>query len=260
MAKGVSADDPNERKHRAIVPPGDGIGPSPEISTQILALETSGREASVAVLESAGGELQLLREIALSAEQRTAQALAPAVRELLDAVEWCPQTVKLIAVVIGPGSFTGLRIGVTFAKTFAYAVDAHVVGVNALAVLAEQAGSTSMPLWTVMDAQRQELYAARWENPGGIEKGADPTRILPIAEWLSALRPGDSVTGLPLHKLRPKLSADVRVVDPRQWRPMAGSVGVVGWRSVLRGKTEDMWKLAPRYYRLSAAEEKRLAP
>src|SRR3972149_6836639 len=99
--------------------------------------------------------------------QRTAQILAPGVRDLLDAHDWAPASIQLIAVAIGPGSFTGLRIGVTMAKTFAYAVGAQVIGVNTLAVLAEQARHLSGPLWTVMGDQRQALYAAKFVDGGG---------------------------------------------------------------------------------------------
>ncbi|MEX0712672.1 MAG: tRNA (adenosine(37)-N6)-threonylcarbamoyltransferase complex dimerization subunit type 1 TsaB, partial [Pirellulales bacterium] len=90
---------------------------------RILALETSGKSGSVAVLR---GDV-LLAEEPLEPSQRSAQSLAPAMRQLLEAVAWTPRDVQLVAVTLGPGSFTGLRVGVTTAKTFAYAVGAVVV-------------------------------------------------------------------------------------------------------------------------------------
>ena len=233
------------------------FGPSPGVvgglsnPTRILALETSGRDASVAVLEAVGGDARLLREVTLSGMQRTAQILAPGVRDLLDAHDWAPASIQLVAVAIGPGSFTGLRIGVTMAKTFAYAVGAQVIGVNTLAVLAEQARHLSGPLWTVMDAQRQELYAAKFVDGVGSE-----TRIVGEVDWLAALQPGDRVTGPALRKLQPRLPAGVEVVDASLWQPLAKAVGVVGWREFQAGRRDDVWKLAPHYYRQSAAEEK----
>ena len=63
----------------------------------------------------------MLAEQPLDPTRRSAQTLAPAIATLLDAVEWRPADVELVAVATGPGSFTGLRIGVTTAKAFAYA-------------------------------------------------------------------------------------------------------------------------------------------
>src|SRR5262245_21398293 len=129
-----------------------------------IAIETSGRVGSVAALKCEGDRADILGEIILGEDQRTAQRLAPAIRELLSDVSWSPADVELVAVAVGPGSFTGLRIGVTAAKSFAYAVGAQIVGVNTLAVLAAQAPPSAAPLWTVMDAQRRELFAARFTD------------------------------------------------------------------------------------------------
>jgi len=84
---------------------------------RILALETSDTAGSAALLD---GE-RLLAEKLLAQGQRSARALAPAVRELLTDAGWQPKDVELVAVTVGPGSFTGLRVGVTTAKAFAYA-------------------------------------------------------------------------------------------------------------------------------------------
>src|SRR4029077_17224460 len=106
---------------------------------RILAIETSGRTASVAALEAADGDVVLLQEAATTRDERTAQALFPVLKVMLQEVGWAPDAIELWTVGVGPGSFTGLRIGVTLAKTFAYAAGAEVIGVNTLAVLAEQA-------------------------------------------------------------------------------------------------------------------------
>src|SRR5688572_20388398 len=93
---------------------------------------------SVAALEG-----ELVAEMELDSARRTAQTLVPALDVLLRQVAWKPQDVDLIAVTQGPGSFTGLRIGVTTAKTFAYACGAAIVGVNTLAAIARQVPASS---------------------------------------------------------------------------------------------------------------------
>jgi tRNA threonylcarbamoyladenosine biosynthesis protein TsaB len=256
---------------------------------RILAIESSGRESSVAALDGDGDDAQLIKETLLTGRGRTAEALAPTLKGLFDAVGWSAGAIELIAVTVGPGSFTGLRIGVTTAKTLAYAVGADVIGVNTLAVLAEQVADAVGPLWAVIDAQRHELFAAQFRTAGDCplfspqtnapptsadrEKGTVPfrfpvpfpvplpvctvdTRIVREAEWLTSLRPGDLVTGPALERLQSQLPAGVDVADERCWQPTAGVVGQVGWRDYQAGRRDDLWKLVPQYYRLSAAEEK----
>jgi tRNA threonylcarbamoyladenosine biosynthesis protein TsaB len=224
---------------------------------RIVAIETSGRHGSVAALSGETGEAQLLRQIALGDEQRTAQALAPALRQLLSDVSWAPRSVEMVAVAVGPGSFTGLRIGVTTAKTFAYAVGAKVIGVNTLAVLAAQAPASSAPLWTIVDAQRQELFVAKFNTNGHGDIPIDcDTSIVPQDIWLAQLRSGDRVIGPALRRLASRLPEGVVAVAEEFWQPMAAAVGRVAWQAYQAGRRDDVWKLAPHYYRPSAAEEK----
>jgi tRNA threonylcarbamoyladenosine biosynthesis protein TsaB len=220
-----------------------------------LAIETSGRDASVAALEGGGDDedARLVQEVVVAGSQRTAQALAPRLHDLFDDVQWSAASIQLVVVAVGPGSFTGLRIGVTTAKTLAYAVRAKVVGVNTLAVVAAQAPRSAAPLWVVMDAQRQELFAAKFDADRTV---ISETRIIPQADWLASLQPGDYVSGPGLRRLRSTLSVGVTVVDESHWQPMASAVGQLGWREYLAGRRDDVWKLLPLYYRPSAAEER----
>src|SRR5262245_33492571 len=85
---------------------------------RILAIETVGSTGSVAALDERG----VLAELALDSRRRSAQTLVPGMAALVESVGWRSRDVELVAVASGPGSFTGLRIGVTTAKTFAYAI------------------------------------------------------------------------------------------------------------------------------------------
>jgi tRNA threonylcarbamoyladenosine biosynthesis protein TsaB len=222
---------------------------------RILALETSGRDGSLAALEgNQRGVVRLVREATVVGPERTAQFLAPRLQELLHDVRWEASAIELITVAVGPGSFTGLRIGVTTAKALAYATGAQVIGVNTLAVIAEQAPAECRSLWVVMDAQRQELFAAKF---GSDRKLLCEPLLLPQQLWPAALKPGDSVSGPGLRRLRVDLPDDVHIVDESRWQPMATAVGQLGWRDYTAGRRDDLWTLAPQYYRQSAAEEKR---
>jgi tRNA threonylcarbamoyladenosine biosynthesis protein TsaB len=171
--------------------------------------------------------------------------------------EWRPCDIELVCVTTGPGSFTGLRIGVVAAKTFAFATAAQLVGVHTLAAIAAGVEQRPKRLWTILDAQRQELFVSKFDGDRSIVDQLVPeTGILGIQAWLDRLGPGDAVAGPPLGKLRPQLPDGINIVDEQLWHPMAVAVGKLGVQLRERGESIDPLKLLPHYYRRSAAEEK----
>ena len=218
----------------------------------ILAIETSGQAGSVAVLIDG----HFLREIVLSPTVRSAVTLAPAVRDLLAEVGWKATDVHLLAVAIGPGSFTGLRVGVTAAKSFAYAVSAEVIGVGTLDVIAAQSGITDRPLSVALDAQRGQVFACEFACAANGCRAEGPPVILDIDKWIAGLKPGTAVSGPALEKLAAQIPAEVTIVPSDRWSPRAATVGRLGWRRYQSGERDDLWQLVPNYFRPSAAEEK----
>jgi len=221
----------------------------------VLALETSEKTGTVAALS----DDRVIVERPLNPLQRTAQSLAPGIVECLAAAEWRASDLNLVAVVEGPGSFTGLRVGVTTAKTLAYAADCEVMGVNTLAAIAQRAPSDVRDVFAVMNAQRQQLFCARFRrNDVGRWDEVEPTQIVDNQQWLARLQPGDFVTGpgLARGQLSEQLPDGVLLVDQQHWMPTAAVVGQLGYRQHQAGRRDDLWKMTPRYYRKSAAEEK----
>lgn len=221
---------------------------------RILALETSATRGSVAVLD---GE-NTLGQIDLLPPQRSAQSLAPGIAAQLASVGWKPGDVQLVAVTQGPGSFTGLRVGVTTAKTLAYAVGAQVLGVDTLEVLAWQAPADAGLVCAVIDAQRQQLFAGEFRREKSGELSVvEPTHIIDNDRWLATLSPGTCVIGSGLSRLADQLPVGVIVAPAETWTPQAATVGRRAFRDYVAGRRDDLWKLTPNYFRASAAEEKR---
>jgi tRNA threonylcarbamoyladenosine biosynthesis protein TsaB len=219
---------------------------------RILAIESALLGGSVALLH---GD-RLLAESQLESQRRTAQTLAPAIHGLLEQARWQPNEVQLVAVTQGPGSFTGLRIGVTTAKAFAYATGAEILGVDTLRVLAHQIDPARRPLWAILDAERGQLFAARFRaGPHGWLEDA-PADLFLADTWLSQLSSDAIVTGPPLTALRPRLPPSVHLAPEFEWVPRASTVGQLAWRLYAGGERADMWSLLPTYFRPSAAEEK----
>ncbi len=219
----------------------------------IRALETSSFYGSVAGLVD--GALILHHE--LRTDQRTAQSLAPAVARILQDLNWRPRDVDLIAVTQGPGSFTGLRVGVTLAKTMAYALGAQVLGVHTLDVIATQAPTGHAKLSCVLDAHRQQAFCKSFRRGDGQSwEAGDDTRTIGIDQYVAELTPDIAVSGPLAKKIRTLVGAEITFVDEARWSPSATTVGQLAWREYSAGRRDDVWKLVPSYYRPSAAEEK----
>jgi len=220
---------------------------------RILALETTERVGSVA----AWSEGKLLLEKDLSITKRSAQTLAPAILELLGRVEWRPEDVQLVAVTEGPGSFTGLRVGVATAKSFAYAVGAEVLGIDTLETVAAASPAEVIHVSVAVDAQRGDVVTGPFERAEhGWMRPAGPPRLLPINDWLAGLAPGTAVSGPILRKIAEKRPDRVVMLPESCWRPTAGNVARLAARDHAAGRRQDLWSFVPRYSRRAAAEEK----
>ncbi len=220
---------------------------------RILALETTEMIGSLAAL----CDRNLLAKMELNPRQRSAQSLAPGLRDLLRQAGWRPDQVDLVAVTSGPGSFTGLRVGVTTAKVFAYAVGAQILGVDTLETIAAGAPADVHRLSAAVDAQRGQVVAQSFQRgPHGHLLPASDSKLLTIDAWLQDLPASTALTGPVLRKLSRPVPAHLSVLDPQYWPPTAAAAARLAARLHAEGRRHDLWTLAPRYSRLSAAEEK----
>lgn len=220
---------------------------------RILAIETVETTGSVALLE----DECLVAERPLDPKGRSAQTLAPGIEQLLADARWRAGDVGLVAVATGPGSFTGLRIGVTTAKVFAYAAACQVIGVSTMSAIASRVPRHVTHVSIILDAHRSELFVADFSRPeGGQLVGHETTRVVDADRWIAELRPATVVSGPGLAKWKAQLAAAVVVVDPALWVPTASAVGQVGWRAFAAGQRVSPFELVPQYFRRTSAEEK----
>jgi len=220
----------------------------------ILGLETSGTGGSAAVIADDGRT----HAVRLPPSAKSAPGLVPAIRDALAAVGLRPADIRVVGVTVGPGSFTGLRIGVTTAKTLAYALSADLVAVDTLDVLARQAPFEGERLWALIDAYRSQLFAGAYLRRGDNWQAEAPWQLPTVDEWLQSLRPGDLVTGPIVGRLADRLPSGVRAVAESLRLPDAATVAQIAAELHAAGRRDDLWKLVPNYGRLAAAEEKRL--
>lgn len=245
-----------------------------ETAMRILAFETSGYAGSVA----AARDRTILGSLTLPENVGSAASLAPAIHRLLREQEWRAAEIDLIALTIGPGSFTGLRVGLATAKALALAAGCPIAGIDTHDVLCWQSAHAfpetlaNGRLFTAIDAFRSEVFSAcfRAHEIEAAAKGnespedslawmrLDTPPKLSASDWLQSLAPGDRVVGPLLEKLGSQIPQGVSIPAKEFWRPQAISVAKLGLQAALSGRTSGWNELSPAYGRESAAEEKRL--
>ena len=216
-----------------------------------LAIETSGPLGSVALFDSGC----VLAEQSLELGRQHGQSLIPTIRQLLSSCGQLPRNLQLVAVSIGPGSYTGLRVGVVCAKTLAYAVNCQLAAVDTLQAVAcnSPAGTTTVEV--ICDAQRGDLFAGKYmRDAGGGWIPQQGIRQTPAEAWANEVKPADTVSGPGLDKFAHLVEGRCRVLSSEFRRPQAVWVARLGIDGVKSGHAADLWSIEPLYMRRSSAE------
>ncbi|MEO1994613.1 MAG: tRNA (adenosine(37)-N6)-threonylcarbamoyltransferase complex dimerization subunit type 1 TsaB [Planctomycetaceae bacterium] len=218
-----------------------------------LGIETSGPTASVALLRDTDclDYRQLYR-----VGERPARNLVSEVQMLLLDCKVQPTDCDTLAVSIGPGSFTGLRIGTVFAKTFAFATDCSLVAVDTFLCVAHNSPEDVQRVWVVGDALRGDVYAGCYRRLGpGTWTAEHPPEIATAATWSAQLDAGDVVTGPGLQTIKLDRDRDYRALDESHWHPRANRLAEIGAALAGDGQLQDPFRLCPTYLRRSSAED-----
>lgn len=220
---------------------------------RILAVDTSSNVASVAIVD----ENKLVCECVLNNKLTHSQTLMPMIDEVFKKSELTPCDIDVFAVCKGPGSFTGLRIGVTTIKGLAHATDKPVCGINTLEALAYNLPFCPHIIAPIMDARREQVYNAfyKWEN-GELKEIAEP-RAISLDDCLDELlKLGEKVVFLGdgvvvfRDKIKDKLKEQALFAPQLACTGRAACVA----EAAKNKETINYGELAPLYLRKSQAE------
>jgi tRNA threonylcarbamoyl adenosine modification protein YeaZ len=236
-----------------------------------LAIETTGRAGSLALMRG----IEVVESLNLAPGRRTASSLAPQLEQLLERCRRREIRIGLVSIADGPGSFTGLRIGVTTAKTLGYALRIPLAAVDSLAAIAATVfheHPDSQSLCVALDAYRGQVFTGRFRRRDLVPEldglpedwTAHPAtvEVIGLEQWqqrLDALPGAFDIAAVDSGAV--DIAGDSKALGSRAatGRPRtcdAIGVGLLGIRAFQAGLLTEPMDLVPRYLKPSAAEEK----
>lgn len=237
---------------------------------RLLALDTATTSMTIAVLENG----RLLGESSSLAERNHSIRLVPAIGELLQSLGMTLKEIDAAVAGRGPGSYTGVRIGVTVAKTFAWALNIPLLGVSTLEALAfggydralREQGSTQW-IVPILDARRGQVYTGLYGDRGNGWERMKEDGIRMMQDWLPELREmkerpdrilfvGEMEPFAEAIKLLQHSASSVEASVQPVRAYHAGLLALEQWK---RGEWEEVHSFNPNYTQLAEAEKKLLA-
>jgi tRNA threonylcarbamoyladenosine biosynthesis protein TsaB len=224
------------------------------MEAKFLLLETSGAVGQVGL----GLGSRVIAQQTLDIHYRHNRDLAPAVVNLLQRASWRPRDLQGVIVSRGPGSYTGLRVGIMSAKTLAYATGCSLITVNTFDCLVRQAPPDVCSLDVIADAQQGNVYTQTFQRDlqAGAWRAAAPLAIEPLRDWLARRSPTTWVTGPGLLNHAQSLGAAHRQVPSQFWLPKLEPLLESGVDRGTPLSATEVMALEPLYLRPSSAEQK----
>ena len=223
----------------------------------LLAFETSAKSCSAALHDGQ----KLLAESCQNSGLTHSQTLMVMAQDLLEVCGKTAADVTHLAVAAGPGSFTGVRIGVSAAKGFAWGAELPVYGVSTLQAMALGLGIHSGHICCCMDARRNQVYNAIFRAEDGVLTRVCEDRAIALADLKTELAQLDGpiyLVGDGAALAHKNLGMELILPPEHRLHQRASGVALAAIEAMARGESADGAALQPNYLRLSQAERERL--
>lgn len=220
---------------------------------KILAIDTSNLNLGVAILDNG----IVVGEIITYIQKNHSIRLMPAITNLMNEVGIKPGELDRIVVAKGPGSYTGVRIGVTTAKTLAWSLNIPIVGISSLALLAQNGTFFDGVISPLFDARRGQVYTGLYESKSRTLVQVKDDRNILLTDWLDMLKDtGKNVLFLgndvSIHqKVVKEILGNTAIIAPLSMNnPRPSELAVLG----MNYDPEEIHSFVPNYIRLAEAE------
>jgi tRNA threonylcarbamoyladenosine biosynthesis protein TsaB len=217
----------------------------------ILALNTSTTQFSVALLKEQG---DVLAEYLISPSEKNFKSFMPAVNSLFGACGADIKALKAVVAAAGPGSFTGLRVGLSLAKGVAHGLDIPIISVSSLEAMANQLPFVEHPLCTLLSSRRGEIIFAlfTWDNNKGMTR-IEEDRSVSFKDLAGFIKGptcfiGNNFTAQ-FPEIKELIGIDALPAPRHLWQLRASAVGSLGLSRFKSNDFDDLRDLVPEYLR-----------
>ena len=223
----------------------------------ILGIDTATRVAGVAVVN----EERLIVEKFLNNQKTHSQNLLPMIKQAIEEAGLKPEDLGGIAVTMGPGSFTGLRIGMAAAKSLAQVLNIPLIGISTMETIAYNIVGLPGFICPILDAQKSEVYSAIYYTRDDELTLMEGPYALTIHELVEKFKRhsrevtflGDAVP-VYVNQLSQEMGPKAHFASKINSLPRAAAVAELGFKRIAQGEADDPINLVPAYIRLSEAE------
>ena len=219
----------------------------------LLAVDTSTQWMGICLYDDA---MVIAETIWRTSAHHTVE-LAPEIDRMLAHCGLKPENIKQLAIATGPGSFTGLRIGMAVIKGMALALNATVIGIPTLDIIALPQPILEMPLIAVLQAGRGRLAAARYHATDGVWAQETPPQVFSPDDFAESIHESVYICGELSNEERNQLSKKrkkVILASPANSTRRPSFLAELAWKRALRGEKDDIATLAPSYLHITGAE------
>lgn len=220
-----------------------------------LAIDTSNQIMGVAVIDGT----TILGEYITNLSKNHSVRLMPAISNLMKEVGIEPKQLERIIVAHGPGSYTGVRIGVTIAKTLAWTLHIPIIGVSSLEVLARNGQLFNGVVSPLFDARRGQVYTGLYKMKGNQFQSIKEDQIVMLKSWVGELKQQDEKVlfvgnDVPLHEavIKEVLQDQAIIASPSLFNPRPSELAIIG----IEKEPQEVHTFVPNYIRLAEAEAK----
>ena len=224
---------------------------------KILGIDTSTMAANVAVLE----DDKLICEYTINTKKTHSQKLMPMIENILKLSDLDIKEIDAIAICVGPGSFTGLRIGMATAKAMAHVNNIPLIGVNSLEILGANMDLCNRNICSILDAQRNQVYMNKYILKDDKITELEEISIKPIDELLEEISSSNEdwvLVGEAVYKYKEKIEeiSNITIPSPANNITKASTLCFVARDKMLSNdQVYNCYNINPMYIRKSQAEE-----
>jgi tRNA threonylcarbamoyl adenosine modification protein YeaZ len=189
-------------------------------------------------------------EYNLEVERALSTLLSVTIKRSLDALGWKASDIDYFACGLGPGSFTGIRVGVAAIKGLSWVTHKPVIGVSSLDIIAGNARNPDQPVVTIIDAKRNLIYCGIYKIKNGALIRTAPYMLLTETEFLKKVPRNAIITGDALNLYKEKILRYVKgakLLEKDYWYPKAHNIIELALDKVKEKKFSDSFKIKPIY-------------